>query len=144
MLCSSMKSNYHNSLLSNQAYASDSVVLKFSITKQRKNSVLNEKGYYAVVQCHVKKPLSYHFTMSDVEKRGGMSIKLKIYDELPWLDPVVTNSVMHQCTQCANKRHYGKDGPWSKRTFSSVIGFFSFFNAPIWKVLFHQGCRRQC
>lgn len=40
---------------------------------------------HAIVQCYVKEPLLYHFTMSDVKKESAVSIKLKCYDELSWV-----------------------------------------------------------
>lgn len=46
---------------------------------------------HAIVQCYAKESLLYNFTMSDVKKRSGVSIKLKCYDKLSW---VATYSIM--------------------------------------------------
>lgn len=46
---------------------------------------------HAIVQCYAKESLLYNFTMSNVKKRSGMSIKLKCYDKLSW---VATYSIM--------------------------------------------------
>lgn len=57
-------------------------LLRFELIEPQKRM---KEVKHAIVQCYAKESLLYNFTMSNVKKRSGVSIKLKCYDKLSWV-----------------------------------------------------------